>query len=65
MSEVTAGSDMGIGLGLAFGVLAVAGAVGMLVAYSDHIVAGWSFALAMVAGICSIAGIHLYGARNA
>jgi len=65
MSEVTAGSDMGIGLGLAFGVLAVAGAVGMLVAYSDHIVAGWSFALAIVAGICSIAGLHLYGGADA
>ncbi|WP_135363498.1 DUF7525 family protein [Halosimplex halophilum] len=65
MSEVAAGSDMSIGLGLAFGVLAVAGAVGMLVAYSNQVVAGWSFALAVVAGICSIAGIHLYGARDA
>ncbi|WP_436910564.1 DUF7525 family protein [Halosimplex marinum] len=65
MSEVTAGSDMSIGLGLAFGVLAVAGAVGMLVAYDNQVVAGWSFALAVVAGICSIAGIHLYGARDA
>jgi hypothetical protein len=65
MSEVAAGSDMSIGLGLAFGVLAVAGAVGMLVAYHNQVVAGWSFALAVVAGICSIAGIHLYGARDA
>ncbi|QPV62917.1 hypothetical protein I7X12_19745 [Halosimplex litoreum] len=65
MSEATAGSDMGIGLGLAFGVLAVAGAVGMLVAYSNQIVAGWSFALAIVGGICAVAAIHLYDGANA
>lgn len=61
MSEAAAGSDMGIGLGLAFGVLAVIGAVGMLVTYHNQVVAGWSFALAMVAGVLSIAGVHLYG----
>ncbi|WP_123534209.1 DUF7525 family protein [Halosimplex salinum] len=65
MTEAAAGSDMGIGLGLAFGALAVAGALGMLVAYSDQVVAGWSFALAMTAGILSIAGVHLYGRRDA
>lgn len=65
MTEAAAGSDMSIGLGLAFAVLAVVGALGMLVGYHDQIVAGWSFALAMTAGVLSIAGIHLYGHRNA
>jgi hypothetical protein len=65
MSETAGGSDMDIGLGLAFAVIAVFGAFGMLVAYSDQVVAGWSFALAMIAGTLSIAAIHLYGDRNA
>ncbi|MFB6140331.1 MAG: hypothetical protein ABEJ26_07830 [Halosimplex sp.] len=65
MSEVAAGSDMGIGLGLVFAVLAVVGAVGMLVTYHDHVVAGSSFALAMIAGVLSVAAVHLYGERDA
>jgi len=65
MTETATGSDMGIGLGLAFVVVAVVAALGMLVAYSDQVVAGWSFALAMVAGTLSVAAIHLYGDRNA
>ncbi|WP_459194000.1 DUF7525 family protein [Halosimplex sp. J119] len=65
MAEAATGSDMSIGLGLAFAVLAVIGALGMLVGYHDHLVAGGSFALAMIAGVLSIAGIHLYGHRDA
>ncbi|WP_415381828.1 hypothetical protein [Halosimplex sp. TS25] len=65
MTEAAAGSDMSIGLGLAFAVLAVVGAAGMLVAYHDQVVAGWSFALAIAGGVLSIAAIHLYGHRNA
>jgi hypothetical protein len=61
MSDTVGGSDMSVGLGLVFGVLAVVGAVGMLVAYENQVVAGWSFALAMVAGVLSVAGVHLFG----
>ena len=65
MTETATGSDMDIGLGLAFAVVAVVGAIGMLVAYNDQVVAAWSFALAMVAGTLSVAAIHLYGDRDA
>jgi hypothetical protein len=61
MSETVARSDMGIGLALFFGVLAVVGAGGMFVAADQQIVAGWSFALAMVGGTLAIAAVHLYG----
>jgi len=61
MSDTVAGSDMGIGLGMVFAILAVLGAVGMLVTYNNHLVAGWSFAVAIVGGVLSVAGIHLFG----
>ena len=37
MTETATGSDMDIGLGLAFAVVAVVGAIGMLVAYNDQV----------------------------
>ena len=60
MTETASRSDKGVGLGILFGLLGVGGAVGMLVFASDHLIAGWSFALAMVAGALAIAAIHLY-----
>ncbi|MFB6150746.1 MAG: hypothetical protein ABEJ40_02965 [Haloarculaceae archaeon] len=60
MSETAGRSDMGIGLALFFGVLAVVAAGGMAAMVDDHVVAGWSFAVALGAGILSIAALHRY-----
>lgn len=60
MSESVAATDLGLGLGLFFGVLAVVGAIGMFVTHANHLAAGAGFAIAIVAGALSIAAIHLY-----
>jgi hypothetical protein len=63
MSETAGRTDMGIGLGLFFGVLAVVAAISMAITVHQQVVAAWSFAAAVVSGILSIAAIHLYGGR--
>jgi hypothetical protein len=60
MAETATGTDMGIGLAMFFGVLALVGAFGMFATYETNVLAGWSFAVAVVAGIVSILAIHLY-----
>jgi hypothetical protein len=59
--EGSVGSDMGLGLGLLFGVLGAVGAGVMLVAALDgmKVLSGWGFALAMLAGAVVVAAIHL------
>lgn len=58
----TAASDMEVGLGLAFALLGLVGAVTMYLAAGAHAqtLSGWGFALAMVAGALSIAAYHVY-----
>jgi len=64
MSETVARTDMGIGLAMFLVVIAIVGAAGMYVAASDQVVAGWSFAGAIIAGSLAIVAIHLYGGRG-
>ena len=61
MTETAGGSDMGTGLALLFGVVAVVAAVGMAVTVETQVVAAWFFAAAMVAGTLAVAAPHLYG----
>jgi apolipoprotein N-acyltransferase len=70
MTETTSESDMGIGLGLLFGVVAVLAALAMagtayVTALSDHaetmqLLSGVALAVAFLAGGLSISAIHLY-----
>jgi hypothetical protein len=59
----TAASDMEVGLGLAFFVLGLVGAVTMYLAAGAHeqVLSGWGFALAMLTGAASVAAFHVYG----
>ena len=59
MTEGTMTSDMGVGLSMAFGVVAALGAAWMFVAGGDE-TAGIGFALAMIAGALSVVAVHLY-----
>jgi hypothetical protein len=61
MTETAGESDMGMGLALLFGVVAVVAAVGMAVTVETQVVAAWFFAAAMVAGTLAVAAPHLYG----
>jgi len=63
MSETAGQSDMGIGLAMLFGVLAVVAAAAMAVTVETQIVAAWSFAGAVVAGTLAVAALHIYGER--
>ena len=60
--ETADSTDQSVGLPLVFGILAVLGAVGLAVFgfTGDQTAAGWSFAVAMVAGALSIAAYHAY-----
>jgi hypothetical protein len=60
MTDTAAVSDKAIGLGVLFGVLAVLGALGMFAGATDHLFAGWSFAIAMLTGTFAIAAIHVF-----
>jgi hypothetical protein len=60
MSEIATSTDLGFGLGLLFGVMAVVGAASMFLNASDHLLAGWSFGLAMLAAGLSVAAYHLF-----
>jgi hypothetical protein len=61
MVETAAGSDMGIGLSLVFGVLAVVAAGVMAVTVETQTVAAFAFAAAMIAGVLAVAAPHLFG----
>lgn len=60
MSETVGATDLGVGLTMAFGVLASLAAVGMALTVETQVVAAWFFAAAMVAGVLSVAAAHLY-----
>jgi len=55
-------TDKGVGIPLAFGAIAVIGAVGMAVfgMTGDQVASGWAFAVAMVAGTLAVAAYHGY-----
>lgn len=58
----TVGSDMEVGLGLLFAVVALVGTVVMYLATGihDQVLAGWGFALAMLTAGLAIAAMHVY-----
>jgi fructose-specific phosphotransferase system IIC component len=64
MAETVAASDMGIGLAMFFGVLALVGAAGMYVMAAQQVLAAWSFAGAIIAGTLAVAAVHLYGGHR-
>lgn len=65
MATDTVASDKGIGLGVLFGLLAVAGAVLTLVVPSQEVtvagisVASWGFGVAMVAAVFSVGVVQV------
>lgn len=60
MAETAIRSDKAVGLGLVFGALAVLGAVLMYVAAARQVLAGWGFALAVLAASLAVAAIHVF-----
>lgn len=61
--ETADSTDKAIGFPVLFVVIAALGAVGLAVFgfTGDQTAAGWSFAVAMIAGGLSIAAYHQYG----
>lgn len=60
MTESAAASDKAVGLGLVFGLLSIVGAVVMFVLATEQVLAGWGFALAVLAGSLAVAAIHVF-----
>jgi hypothetical protein len=62
MATDTVESDMGVGMGLLFSVLAGVGAVVMFgAAFAElQLTAAWGFALAMVAGTLAVVAAQVY-----
>ena len=70
MAETTSESDMGIGFGLLFGLVAVLASLGVagsayVVALSDHaetmqLLSGVALTVALLAGGLSISALHIY-----
>jgi len=56
-SETT---DMGLGLTLLFGALAVA-AAGFMVVASTQEASAWGFAIAVALSVASVSALHIYG----
>jgi len=59
MATESVGTDMGIGLGVLFSLLAGVGALGMYLGAPDEL-AAWGFALAVLAGSLAVVAIHVY-----
>ncbi|MDG5774867.1 hypothetical protein VB773_15405 [Haloarculaceae archaeon H-GB2-1] len=60
MAAQTVSTDMGVGLGVAFGVVSVLAAAAMYLGSADQTLAGWAFAVAMIAGGLGIMALHVY-----
>jgi len=60
MATATSDTDLGTGLGLVCGIVAVLAAVTMYLAHADQVLAGWAFAVAVAAGALGIAALHRY-----
>lgn len=58
-----ASTDKRVAFPMAFGAIALLGAVGMTVfgMTGEQAASGWSFAVAMVAGSLAVAAYHVYG----
>ena len=61
MTETATGSDLGIGLAMAFGALGLVGAAVMYLAAETQEIAAGGFALAVLAGGLAVAALHVYG----
>ena len=61
MATETAGSDMGVGLALAFTAVTLVG-VWFLFAGAAQITRAWGFAFAMLAATIAVVGLHAYEA---
>lgn len=61
--ETATASDKGVGFAMAFGLLAILGAIGLAIfgTTGDQTWAGLSFGVAMVAGSLAVAAYHVYG----
>lgn len=59
--ERTVESDKGLGLGLAFSLLAIVAGLAMLGGPTE-LVRAWGFAAATGAGVLAVVAIHVYGA---
>jgi hypothetical protein len=63
MAETVGGTDMGLGLAMAFTVLAVVAAAGMALGGERQLLVAGLFAGALVAGTLAVAAPHVYGGR--
>jgi hypothetical protein len=61
MTETATGSDMGVGLAMLFGAIALAGAGMMYLAADAQEIAAGGFAVAVLAGGLAVAALHVYG----
>lgn len=59
MARTALASDKGIGIGLLFGLLAVGGALVMLVVPAG-LAGAWGFAAATVAATLAVVAVHVY-----
>jgi len=59
MAEYAHSTDKGIGVALAFGAVALLGALVMLIA-APELEAAWGFAAALIFGAVAIIGMHVY-----
>ncbi len=60
MSQTTR-SDMDIGLAMAFGAVAIAGAAVMYLAVETQLLAATGFGVALIAGGLAVGALHVYG----
>jgi len=61
MTETASSSDLGVGLAMAFGALALVGAAVMYLAAEAQQLAAGGFAVAVLAGGLAITALHVYG----
>jgi hypothetical protein len=54
-------TDLGVGLGMAFGLVSLAGA-GYMIAAPSQTATAWGFAAAVTAGVLAVGALHAYGA---
>ena len=59
MAKHSQSTDKGTGLGLAFGAVALLGAIVMMIS-APEIEAAWGFAAAIIFGGLAIMGVHVY-----